>query len=319
MRLAAIDLGTVTSRLLIADVTDGKIHELKRHAIITHLGRGLGESGRISEDAIIREISACREFMSEIQAVEKQDGVAVQRIYGFATSAMRDAENQEQVRTALLEVGLDIEVITGEREAELSFNGAVSGFSQGLFPDHALVMSVDIGGGSTEVIFGSPTGELLGQSILTARSFNIGSRRVTDHFLINDPPTSTEITNARSFVISEMTSFFSTVGQRPHTIIAVAGTATTAVTLRDAMAVYDPWKVHGSSVTAQELTELTNRLAALSEQERSLCVGLEPARASVIIAGFLILEVILELSQSNAFVVSETDILHGMLLAHQNG
>jgi exopolyphosphatase/guanosine-5'-triphosphate,3'-diphosphate pyrophosphatase len=370
MRLAAIDLGTVTSRLLIADVDSAGIHELERSMRITHLGEGLSATGTISSAAIEREVTACTDFLATIAAT---DGGPVEQIDAVATSAMRDASNSKVVLTALREAGLEVTVIAGEREAQLSFLGTLSGFAnpslsfcalvdspvgcqgssepanatsgvavktvtkqhhickaqnpRGGHADQDLVvqqnhgssssapvLTVDVGGGSTEVILGTLTGKPPTPQIHKERSFNIGSRRITDRFLPTDPPSKEELHQAKTWIYDEMQAYFASFETKPAVMIAVAGTATTAVTVRDAMVEYDPWKVHGAVVTTEELDRVLRKLAALDLEQRKQTIGLEPGRASVIVGGLLVLQSVLQLAGLPAFTVSETDILHGILL-----
>jgi exopolyphosphatase/guanosine-5'-triphosphate,3'-diphosphate pyrophosphatase len=341
VRLAAIDLGTVTARLLIADVDDaksegvtkgastnrgesavgggehgvyrGRIRELERRMKITHLGDELYATGGIGDAAIAREIAACEEFKAAIKAIEGRDGHPVEVTLAVATSAMRDAHNSDEVLDALLNAGVEVEIIAGRREAELSFRGALSGFAGDSALKERVILSVDVGGGSTEVILGML--EDGGRSrVFSECSFDIGSRRVTDRFFKSDPPTPEELSTARAWIHAEMAPYFARLTVRPQILIAVAGTATTAVTVRDAMVDYDPWKIHGSRVTRGELNKVLNELAKLELDKRRACVGLEPERASVIVGGLLVLQAIRELVGLEVFVVSETDILQGILL-----
>jgi exopolyphosphatase/guanosine-5'-triphosphate,3'-diphosphate pyrophosphatase len=342
-RLAAIDLGTVTSRLLIADVTDDGICELERHMRITHLGEGLSETGVIGAAAIERERAACRDFLAAIRAVEQREGRAVERVIAVATSAMRDARNSDEVCDALAEEGLEVEVITGIREARLSFSGTLSGFSDdgvlsGGGGDGVLsrddgpgrgapcnasagkrqatgrpVLTVDVGGGSTDLICGVIEGSRK-PHILSEHSFNIGSRRLTDRFLAGDPPSVEDMSRADTWVRDQMREYFTSLEQRPELMIAVAGTATSVVSVRDRLAQYDPWKVHGSRVSAAELDKVLYYLAKLDLSHRARCVGLEPGRAPVILGGLITLRVVQELVGLDSFVASETDILQGILL-----
>jgi exopolyphosphatase/guanosine-5'-triphosphate,3'-diphosphate pyrophosphatase len=338
MRLAAIDLGTVTARMLIAeaDVDEaegvvnrevdggvrggryGRICELERHMRITHLGEGLHETGVIGASAIAREVAACREFNTAIRAIERRDGYPVEAVLAVATSAMRDARNSDEVLAALRGTGIDVEVIAGMREAELSFRGALSGFVGDDAFAGRTVLSVDVGGGSTEVILGTiddvAKSDVDRPRILLGHSFDIGSRRVTDRFFKSDPPSPEELLSAHAWIRAEMAPCLKNLEKQPQILIAVAGTATTTVSVRDAMADYDPWKTHGSRVTYDELNEVTHELAKLRIDQRRSCVGLEPGRASVIIGGLVALQTVLELTGLDSFVASETDILQGILL-----
>jgi exopolyphosphatase/guanosine-5'-triphosphate,3'-diphosphate pyrophosphatase len=353
-RLAAIDLGTVTSRLLIADVADDGIHELERHMRITHLGEGLNETGVIGAAALERERAACRDFLAAIRAVERREGRPVERVVAVATSAMRDARNSDEVCDALAAEGLEVEVITGIREARLSFAGTLSGFfadgapsgdgapGRGVAPGgdgardrrgvasgggdaHSrgvarnalagrVVLTVDVGGGSTELICGVLEGSREPR-VLSEHSFNIGSRRLTDRFLTDDPPSAEDMSRAGAWVRDETREYFASLEQKPELMIAVAGTATSVVSVRDRLAEYDPWKVHGSWVAAGELDKVLYDLAKLDLSRRARCVGLEPGRAPVILGGLITLRAAQELVGLDSFMVSETDILHGILLA----
>jgi exopolyphosphatase/guanosine-5'-triphosphate,3'-diphosphate pyrophosphatase len=226
---------------------------------------------------------------------------------------MRDAHNRAELCEALSRLGLEIEVIAGTREAQLSFCGALSGFGARDALGGQIVLVVDVGGGSTELICGKAENSNR-PTIFQNRSFNVGSRRLTDRFLKSDPPRFEEILLVSNWVEEEIKAYFDDCEHRPQCMIAVAGTATSVVSVRDAMVEYEPWKVHGSRVSAEELEEVLRRLAALPLARRSHCLGLEPGRAPVIIGGLITLQVILRLAGLDAFTVSETDILQGILL-----
>ena len=150
--LAAIDLGTVTARLLLADICDGMLAEVQRHLRITHLGDGLAQSGIISAAAVRREVEACGSFLNSIQELEQRLGEPI-AVVAVATSAMRDASNSDAVLAALQDIGLEVQVISGDSESRLSFLGAVSGFELPGSP----ILCLDVGGGSTELVRRTPT------------------------------------------------------------------------------------------------------------------------------------------------------------------
>jgi exopolyphosphatase/guanosine-5'-triphosphate,3'-diphosphate pyrophosphatase len=326
VRVAAIDLGTVTARLLLAEVDREScgIRELGRHLRMTHLGEGLFATGAIGEAAIARERAACRDFLATIDAVGRQDGRPFEKVVAVATSAMRDAHNGGEVCGALRDLGLHVEIIDGLREAQLSFYGTLSGFSvesEGgrTMPAEGPVLTVDVGGGSTELVLGSVGKHEQGERgacprILKLRSFDTGSRRVTDRFLHSDPPTAEEMASADRWLARQMRQFFEQPDTKPGKVIAVAGTATSVVSVRDRMRDYDPWKVHGATVTRDELDTVLDELAGMPLSRRRLCTGLEPARASVILGGLMALRAVLRLADRDAFTVSETDILQGIAL-----
>ncbi|MDR3052443.1 MAG: hypothetical protein LBU48_01090 [Coriobacteriales bacterium] len=314
LRLAALDLGTVTTRLLVADVSLAGIHELTRRTTITHLGEGLLQSGRISEAALQRELAACKDFLAAITELASEQ--AVEKTVAFATSAMRDATNSAQVQEALRAEGIEVEVISGAREAQLSFLGTLSGFANDGQLFGTDVLTVDIGGGSTEVILGTvvQAGGRWEPQIACARSFDIGSRRVSDLFLHSNPPSAAELEQAGRWIREQMRPYFCAFSRSPQVMLAVAGTATTAVAVQEGMAEYDSERVHGYRLDAATLAAVTSKLAQLSLEERREVTGLEPSRASVIVGGLLTLQAVLELSGLPAFTVSETDILQGALL-----
>ncbi|MDR1421758.1 MAG: hypothetical protein LBI64_02700 [Coriobacteriales bacterium] len=310
MRLAAIDLGTVTSRLLVADVEGSDIREVERQAIITHLGEGVDATGLIGAAALVRELEACQSFLDVIHRLAQSDGVPVRQISAIATSAMRDAANASLVQAALSAIGLDVEVIVGEREASLSFRGTLSGFPCRL-PVDKRVMSVDVGGGSTELVIGCAKG------ISMMHSFNIGSRRVTDRFLLSDPPELGETEAACHWIGESLAPFFAEAraeGLLPEMLLAVAGTATSAATVAGAIEPHDPERVHGAVLSGEDLRGVIGRLSALPLTERAAVVGLESERAPVVVGGLLVLDAVLAASGLSSFTVSETDILHGILL-----
>lgn len=299
-RLAAIDIGTVTTRLLIADVAGGHVEPILRRAAITQLGEGLATTHRLSELALHRVVEVVRGFQEDAL------GAGVENIVAVATSASRDAENAGDLVARLAALGVGLTVISGGREAALTFRGNASSF-----PGDDLLVA-DIGGGSTELVFGAATARQT--TIEVARSFDVGCRRMTDAFLVSDPSTAAERKELRRTVLSQMRPFFADLPRRPRRLIACAGTATTAVSVRDHMVVYDAEKVHGSQVTVTQLEAVTDRLATLSLAQRREVVGLEPGRAQVIVAGMVIMQCVLELAGTEGITVSETDILQGLLM-----
>ena len=305
MRLAAIDIGTVTTRLLVADVTPDAVVEISRSTDITNLGEGLAQSGRLSREAIARVADVVGGYaltISELGAV---------RTIALATSASRDAENSDELLAALTVHGVAPEIITGEREARLSFIGATWSFSG------TGVLVADVGGGSTELIFGSarrgPDRAQTGD-IEAARSIDVGSRRVTDMFLHSDPPTPAELDAARAFIGREMRPFFEGLSGRPRAMVALAGAATTLSAINLMLATYDSDIVHMSCLTGAQLADTVAMLAALPLIRRLEVPGLHPGRASVIVGGGLVLETALALSGLDSTSISEHDILYGILL-----
>jgi exopolyphosphatase/guanosine-5'-triphosphate,3'-diphosphate pyrophosphatase len=304
-RRAAIDIGTVTTRLLIADVADGRVSEVVRRTVVTHLGEGLHATGAMSPGAIGRVRDAVEGFASEIAEHRAEE------VFAVATSAARDASNGRSLLSELDAAGVHPRIIAGDTEARLSFLGATSEMEG----DGILI--ADLGGGSTELVFGSAhvrDGERV-VDVAAARSLDVGSRRVLDMFLHSDPPTPTELAAAAAWAAEEMRPFFDSIRERTQTLVTLAGTGTTLSAVRQRLAVYDPARVHGSCLTGGDVADLREDLAALPLPARREVVGMDPARAEVIVAGAVILESILALSGVDSTVVSEHDILYGLVLA----
>jgi exopolyphosphatase / guanosine-5'-triphosphate,3'-diphosphate pyrophosphatase len=303
---AAIDIGTVSTRLLVADVEGESIREIVRHTCITHLGKGLGTTGRLSPEGVEAVFSVVSGF------VEEARGLGVGEFAVAATSASRDAEDGPEFIAGLAALGIEPHVIAGSREAFLSFRGATTGLSE------ESVLVCDLGGGSTELILGSSVaggeGAEAAVHIDAARSIDCGSRRVTDRFLLADPPTAAELEEARGWVTEEFRPYFDGLKDQPRSLVALAGTATTLSAISRGLVEYDPAEVHGSCLTGADLAGLRDELSLLTLEERKKVPGLDPARAGVIVAGALILETILALSGLDSAIVSEHDILYGLLL-----
>jgi exopolyphosphatase/guanosine-5'-triphosphate,3'-diphosphate pyrophosphatase len=304
-RIAAIDIGTVTTRLLVADVSENGLVEVARSTDITHLGEGLSATGRLSEAAMQRVSDVIARYADTM----REQGV--ESFSAMATSASRDAENSAEFLALLASHGITPLVIPGEREARLSFAGATSDMDA---EEDLLV--VDLGGGSTELIMGDviEEGGVRRTEIVKARSIDIGSKRVTERFLHSDPPTPLELAEAREWSVSQLRPYFDGLRDRPQLMVSLAGTATTLSAIRQELEVYDPELVHCSCLTGSELADLVEMLAAMPLSERVKVPGLDPGRATVIVAGALMLETIVALSGLESTVVSEHDILYGILL-----
>jgi exopolyphosphatase/guanosine-5'-triphosphate,3'-diphosphate pyrophosphatase len=304
VRCAAIDIGTVSTRLLIADVREGEVAEVLRRTIITHLGEGLTETGALSGEAIARVAGTVQGFLRDCAEA------GVERTMAVATSASRDAENGEELLDALDRLGLRPEIITGGREASLSFLGATYGL------DDEDILVADIGGGSTELILGSAEdgdGERT-IDVDSARSIDVGSRRATELFLRSDPPTRQERDAATAWMADELRPFFDGLRERPRCLIALAGTATSLSAIHLGLREYDQTAVHGSKLSGGDLVSLKDELAAMTVEERKAIPSLDPGRAGVIVAGAMILETVLALAGLDQVTVSEHDILYGMVL-----
>ena len=327
-RYAAIDIGTVTTRMLIADVADGNVIDCVREYTITNLGEGVDATGVLKPEAIQRVGEAIDRYLS-VRSSYEHDGEMIPTVV-VATSAARDAKNASEFVAELARKGLSLQVIPGEREAALSFLGASSSF------EGERIMLVDIGGGSTEIAIGDARREPA-----WSHSFNVGCRRMTERFFAHDSIDHDEMQQASAWVRNVMTPYFVDLAQQGYLrgenageaasragdskvapvdrLVAVAGTATSAVSIRDEMEEYDSSRVHRAVVTAEELDGVLGRLSALTVEERRHVVGLDPERAPVIVAGLVILKTVLELAGFRSYTASETDLLHGMVLALSSG
>lgn len=310
-RYAALDIGTVTCRMLVADVSaDGALQEIDRYYNITNLGQGVDASGYLRADAIARVTDTVDDFLARLTAINLQDGVDLAGLTAVATSASRDAQNADEFAQALLQRGIQLSVIPGEKEASLSFAGASAGFAG------QRVVVVDVGGGSTEVVAG-----VAGKEPEFIRSFDVGCRRLTERYFgevsNNQPIPRTAAENGAAWVAGEMASYFQQLqaaGYGGAKVIAVAGTATSVVSIQKHMEVYDSAAVHGSVVSRESLAALTNELLEIPLDQRQQVIGLDPRRADVMPAGMIILDTVLELLGADAMTVSESDILQGLIL-----
>lgn len=306
-RFGAIDIGTVTCRMLIADVlSDGTVRDIDRAYTIVNLGEDVNATGVLKDAAMDRAAHAVQTYLGILADHEAIYGQAIP-VIAVATSAARDAKNGEAFIKHIEALGVKLAIIPGEREAALSFSGVSSSFSD------ARIAVVDIGGGSTEIIVGQTGGV-----VERAHSFDVGCRRVTEKFFVADPPTEAEMDEARAWIRQTMEPFFVALhddGVVVDQVVCVAGTATTVVSIREAMEVYDTTRVHGAHVSRGDVDSIANKLASVPQAERANVVGLDPGRAPVIVAGMLILQTVMDLFGVGEFVVSESDILQGIVLA----
>ena len=304
-RVAAIDIGTVTTRLLIADVGADGVHEVLRSTDITHLGEGVARDGHLSQAAMDRVEGVIARYARHVS------DLGVESYRAVATSASRDAPNGQSFAAMLSRHGIEPEIVDGDTEARLAFAGATLELcGEGLLVN-------DIGGGSTELVLGRrPADDTTAlPEVIAARSIDVGSRRVTETHLASDPPTGSELDAADRWIRSELEPYFRTLPEPARLSIALAGTATTLSAIRQELAVYDPARVHGSVLTVDEIRTLLHMLASLPLERRAAeVVGLDPGRAPVIVGGALILLNVLDLAGLDSTLVSEHDILYGMVL-----
>ena len=293
-RVAAIDCGTNSIRLLIAE--DGR--ELIREMEIVKLGAGVDKTKNFSPEAVARTLVALRKFKSLI------DQYQVAKVRFCATSATRDAENREIFTVPVEEIlGVAPEVIAGTEEARLSFLGATADLARNLAP----FLVVDIGGGSTEFVFGDG-------DVQSAVSVDIGCVRMTERHFRADPPTQEEIEGARldiNLAIDRASNAVPIASAR--TLIAVAGTATTVAAAALDLPTYDRERIHGARIEAMRTIEISEWLLTLNREERAALGYMHPGRVEVIAAGSLVLAEIMKRTGAKEFVASERDILDGIV------
>src|SRR5262245_25523916 len=305
MRIAVVDIGTNSTRVLVADVEDGAVTEIDRRTTVTRLGEGVDASGRLAQGAIDRVLETIAAYREVI------DRLGAERVVAVATSAMRDAENGPALRDTLRErFGIDAQTISGEKEARLTFLGATSGRAVG---GEALV--IDIGGGSTEYVEGVP-----GRDPSFHVSTRMGSVRQTERHIEHDPPEPGEVRalaeDARAIVLQDVPA---AVRERAQKGIAVAGTATSLAAIDQKLDPYDPERVHGYRLSLAASERILAMLAAVPLTERRRVIGLHPDRAPTIVAGAVILAESMRAFDLDEIEVSEADILHGAALAAETG
>ena len=297
MRVAAIDCGTNSIRLLIADIDGNNFREVVRDMEIVRLGQGVDETGQFHPDAIARTLAAVDKFAAEIAKR------GVEKIRFCATSATRDATNRHLFVDGVRErLGIELEVISGDEEAALSFAGAI----KDLDPSNGPFLVVDIGGGSTEFVFGTSTVE-------AARSVNIGCVRMTERHFASDPAKSEQIEAARTDIQAAIAQAAAVVPiTQAKTLVAVAGTATTVAAAALELPEYDRYAIHLSRISAQQTHDAATMFANTTREQRLQLGYMHPGRVDVIAAGALVLSEIMKATGATEFIASESDILDGM-------
>jgi exopolyphosphatase/guanosine-5'-triphosphate,3'-diphosphate pyrophosphatase len=309
-RVAAIDCGTNSLRLLIADVADGRLRDVHREMRIVRLGEGVDATGSFAEAALERTRAALVDYAELLREH------AVPTVRMVATSATRDAANRDEFFAMTAEVlgaavpGAVAEVITGTEEAELSFHGAVGELDSAAAP----FVVVDLGGGSTEVVVGSAAG------VESSYSANIGCVRLTERCLKSDPPTAAEIADARAVVRDGLAAAFAAVPvEGAKTWVGVAGTMTTLAALAMNLATYDSEVIHLSRVRFDDLLKVCDGLLAMTRRQRAALGPMHEGRVDVIGGGAIVVQELARELRERAgldeLVVSEHDILDGIALS----
>lgn len=306
-RVAAVDCGTNSIRLLVADAdpVTGELTDLERRMTIVRLGQGVDRTGRLAPEALERTFAACREYAELI----KEHGA--ERLRFVATSASRDAENRDVFVRGVLDIlGVEPEVVTGDQEAELSFTGATKELT-GRTDLRRPFLVVDIGGGSTEFVVGD-------DHVRAARSVDVGCVRMTERHLVrdgavSDPPTGEQIAAMRADIEAALDRAGETVPLREaHTLVGLAGSVTTVSAIAQDLPAYDSEAIHHSRVSVERVREISAWLLRSTHAERAAVPSMHPGRVDVIGAGALVLLAVMERIGAQEVVVSEHDILDGI-------
>lgn len=301
VRVAAIDCGTNSVRLLVADLPesgDGALIDLTRRMEIVRLGEGVDRTGRLAPQAIARTRAALADYEAEIRRL------GAERVRMVATSASRDAANADEftamVRDAL---GITPEVVSGDEEARLSYLGAVRGLPATARPPYLVA---DIGGGSTEFVTGY-------EDVRHAVSVDIGCVRMTERHLHDDPPTPAQVAAAEADIEAAVHAAVAAVdGQRAATLVGLAGSVTTVAAIALGLPAYQPERIHHAQIPYEQVAKVTADLLAMPRRQRLALPVMHPGRADVIAAGALILRIVLASTGSAEVTASEHDILDGI-------
>jgi len=306
MKIAAIDIGTNSIRILIADILDAyNLKIITKYNVQTRLGKDVYRTNLLDANAIERTLEALRSFKKEIE----DNGV--DRIYAIATSAVREAYNKHDFLNQAEEIlGVKIEIIAGNMEAYLGYLGAVYGLN---INDNKHVCIIDIGGGSTEIAIGS------GMKLKKSSSINIGAVRLTEMYPFLSKPSVTDLKKAFSIVKSTFNEQLSLIQHENIDILtAIGGTPTSLAAIDQQLTEYSREKVHGYTLKKEKIVDILKNLVKMSPEERSHVVGLQPQRADIIIGGTIILLCFMELIDVNELIISEYDNLEGLILCNCN-
>lgn len=301
LRLAGVDIGTLTCRLLIADLLpDGKLTEVRSERRILRLGEGVDQTKQLSGAAMDRVIQCLKEWWGLINEAQ------VDRVTAVATSAVRDAGNRDEFLDRVKrEVGFEVELISGEEEARRTLLGIRSGLPDGVTG----VLALDIGGGSTEFTLDRP-----GKNPVV-RSINIGVVRLCERMLRHDPPTADEVRQARAWVARETkAAAIGMGGYQTATFVGTAGTITSLAAMAQKLPTYEPARIHNYQLQLSTIQEIEQALLGRNKADRAGLPGLEKGREEVIAAGAIIIRTIMETLGMSVVLVSDLGLREGVLL-----
>lgn len=317
MLLAAIDIGTVTARLALAQVEDGRVIRMAKYTEIVNLGEGVDKTKRLLPEAIHRCVGCVSSYVNHA----RKEGA--EAVVCTLTSAARDAENAPDLGMGLASLGLEPMIIPGEIEGALTFLGVSHEFE-----NHRILIA-DSGGGSTELVVGTLAGQLAAQGagqqlggqqldINFVESVDLGCRRLTERFnLSSDHPSAEDIDGAHKMAAQMMSEAIGRAQQQcaaPELLVGVGGTATSLIAIRDHLDPYDPSKVHLNHISLDEVFQIEGLLASKTLKEREDITGLQAKRAPVMLAGTILLAELMKNSGFKHLVVSESDLLFGLVI-----
>ncbi|MDI6800857.1 MAG: hypothetical protein QMD01_02205 [Thermodesulfovibrionales bacterium] len=303
--VGVIDIGSNTIRVLIGYIKDGKLTRIAADRYVTRLGRNMLKNGLLDEDGIEESI------LSLIKIKALCESFGAKKIVAVGTSALREARNNNEfLERVKKETGIRIEIISGEKEAELTLKGILtSGLS------YQTCFIVDVGGGSTEWIYYTKDG---GQS-LNMGSVPIGAVKLSESFIRHDPPTPEELTHIKNFISQQLFMALDLsliTNHQPLTFIATGGTATTIAAIDKKLCKYEGEKVHEHRISHYDMKAIYEKLTTLSFDDRAKLKGLEPDRAGIIIPGTFVLLIFMEILKTKEMIVSDYGLLEGLLVSN---
>lgn len=297
VKIAAIDLGTVSSRLLCAEMSNGQITASTKRTVITDLGERVDATGVFAPAAIDRVTQACTEFVREAREF------GAHHVCCTLTSAARDVSNGNDLLNRLRDLGLVPQVIPGEVEARLTFYGVAHDFA------NERIAVADSGGGSTELVVGRASDG--GLELDCAESLNIGCRRVTERFFSSVPPSADELDKAAAWARAQFEPYWAGLANRPERLVAVGGTVTTLVAMVHELAVYDSHFVHLRDLTIEQVEDGIDRMRSLTVEQIAQLPGIQAKRAPVILAGAIVVRELMHAGGYGRLTVSENSLLAG--------
>lgn len=300
MKVLVIDIGTNSVRYLVCDIYNkNNLKVIERGGEITRLGEGIDKLRILNEQAVKRTTDVIKNI------IIRGEKFKVKKTNLFATSAARDAQNAKEFLQEIKSItGFLPEVLTGEEEAKAVFKG-VTHELPGADTDSLIT---DIGGGSTEIVFPKRRDEIVFHSI------DVGAVRMTERFLVNDPPLKTELDDLRAFITQELGKSLNKKDITKLKLIGLGGTITTLVAIHLKMRIYQHKKVHGFEMSRFVVQQILKTLSSISLSERRKVIGLQPERADIIVAGTVILDALLDFAEKNSFCVSDRGLLFGLAL-----